>query len=358
MHNILKLLLLFSLVGLFPACSPSDRAEWIRHNDRATQTPSRAASPVSSTLEWTRHNGWSTQTRFSSWSVSMLPTGLFVGFVRPEHRDIHPNQRTAPITKFNIQAGVPFTTLLILKSGYNEPYPVLLSIFLDYEQVSFSLDGQQGTLHYLEIKPGVDMEIPLEVPVKTSGWHDLFVVAFRRPDYHPTDQQERLPPKLAVGGLRTVICAGDCQALAPALPEALIGQGTDAHNSDVAAFPLLPDDNSPPQRRLLLSANTLPGKAFAMELWARNPSNKPRDYLVLPLLDFRQTLFAGSKVLHLRMPPGSELFVPGNIQVPTERGVHELQFISIFDAYRDLEEVTDPTVESVMRSALVVEDRQ
>ena len=326
-HTILRLLSLLCLAGLL-ACSSPEHAEWVRHSD------------------------WSAQTRFVEWS-DVKHRGLGVGFVRPEHRNIHPYQR--PSTHiFHIQEGEPFTTLLVLSVGYSEPYPVLVSVFLDYEQVRFTLDGRQGLLHYLEIKAGVDMEIPLEVPIKRPGWHDLFVVVFRKPDYHPTDPQERLPPKLAVGGRRTVVCAKDCTVSAQTLPKALVGRGTDARNFHAYAFPLFPDDSRPPKQRLLLSAAARPEEMFALELWARNPSDRPKDYVVLPLLDFKQTAYAGSNVLHLRMPPGSELFIPGQIRLPDEEGVHELQFLYIFDPYQNLDEVTDPFVHSVMRSALVV----
>lgn len=334
MRITLRLLPLLGLVGLLFTCSSPDYAEWIRHSE------------------------WSTQTQFVEWPDVEL-RGLGVGFVRPRDRDIPPYQRPST-DEFYIQAGEPFTTLLTLSSAYSEPYPVLVSVFLDYEQVRFTLDGRQGVLHYLEIVPGVDMmQIPLEVPIETSGWHDLFVIAFREPDSHPTDPQERLPPALAVGGRRMVVCAGDCAAPARTLPEAfvgpLVGQGTAARRGTINAFPLLPDDGRPPKRRLLLSATAEPAEPFALELWAMNPSDRLKDYVVLPLLDFRQTPFADSTVLHLRMPSGSELFIPGQIKLPDEEGVHELQFVTIFDAYRALGEVRDPFVQSVMRSALVVE---
>jgi len=324
--------LLFCLVGLVLACSSSGDTEWVRHRE------------------------WSAETQFSRWSDAGH-RGLAVGFVRPEHRDVFPYNR--PSThEFHIQEGESFTILLILATGYDEPYPVLVSVFLDYRQVSFSLDGQQGLLHYLEIEPDVDMEIPLEVPIEASGWHDLFVVVFPEPDFHPIDPEERLPPALAVGGRRTVVCVRDCATSTQKLPDALVGRGNTAHRLNVYAFPVLPGDDRPPNERLLLSTTARPGELFPLELWARNSSERARDYVVLPLLDFRQFYFAGSDVLHLRMPPGSELFVADQLRLPNEEGVHELQFIYIFDAYQALDEVTDPFVQSVMRSAFLVEGEE
>jgi hypothetical protein len=328
MHITLRLLLLLGLAGFLGSCSSPDRIEWVRHDE------------------------WSIQTQFSEWSGGGVYQGIGVGFMRPEDRNTHPYQRSSTY-EFHIQSGEPFTILLLLGTGNDEPYPVVLSVFLDYKQVSYGLDGRQGVLHYLEVMPGVDMEIPLEVPIETPGWHDLFVVAFCEPESHPADPQDRLPPSLGVGGRRTVVCAGDCTMPAWALPDVLVGQVTGVHRTNVNALPLSPDDGRPSKQRLLLSATAEPGEAFPLELWARNPDDQLEDYVVLSVLNFQQIPFAGSEVLHLRMPPESELYVPGQIQLPDEEGMHELQFITIFEPYQPLDEVQDPFVQSIMRSALV-----
>ncbi|RMF28465.1 MAG: hypothetical protein D6759_15785 [Chloroflexi bacterium] len=273
--------------------------------------------------------------------------------MRPEDRNTDPRRR--PSThQFRIQMGNPFTVFLILRTGYREPYPVLVSLFLDYEQVPFALDGRRGLLHYLEIPPDVDMEIPLEVPVKGAGRHDLFIIVFPEPDAHPTDPQKRLPPSFVAGGRRTVICVESCAEPARSLPQAMTAPKADVHRLNVLAFPLLPGHDGPPQRRLLLVTTVEKGEALEVELWARNPGARPRDYVVLPLMDFGQTTFADAPLLHLHLPPHSELFIPGRIPLPREEGVHELQFITIFDPYRDLERVSDPFVNANLRSAIVV----
>ena len=175
MYITLRLLLLLGLAGLLTSCSSPGHIKWVRHDE------------------------WSTQTQFSEWPGGGVSRGMGVGFIRPKDRNTHPYQR--PSThEFHIQPGEPFTTLLLLQTGTDEPYPVVVSVFLDYQQVNYGLDGRQGVLHYLEIIPGVDMEIPLEVPIETPGWHDLFVVAFREPENHTTNPQDRLHPSLGVGG--------------------------------------------------------------------------------------------------------------------------------------------------------------
>jgi hypothetical protein len=335
MSRMFQLVIWLCLMGLLSACSPADYADEV---------------------EWVIHNNWTTATHTSTWE-GVERRGLGVGFMRPEDRAIHPYQRLST-HQFRVQPGQTFATYLLLGMGSNvdEPYPVLVSLFLDYEQVGFYLDGQWGILHYLEIQPGVDMEIPLELPIETPGWHDLFVVVFLGPEYHPTDPHKRLT-SLNLGGRRTVICAGECTISEYALPEPFMGVGNSADRLHVNAFPLLPGDTPPPER-LLMSTTINSGDVMDLELWARNTSERSKNYIVLPLLNFQQIPFAGFKSLYLHMPPGSELFVPGQVQLPEVERVNEFQFITIFDPYRPLADITDPFVQSNLRSAIITSNNQ
>ena len=254
--------------------------------------------------------------------------GLGVGFVLPAFRELHPYHRPQNAL-FHIRQGDSFSVLLILTTGAREPYPVLVSTFLDYQQIRFSLDGQDGLLHYLEIEPGVDMEIPLDVSIETPGWHDLFVVVFSEPEHHPTGVDERLPSSVAGGGRRAVVCVDDCSLSSVPLPDALTGQKTDSTKRPPAAFLLHPDPDRSPGQRLFMSITVKPGEAIPLELWSGNSGDQAEEYVILPVLDHRQITFAGSNVLHLNMPPGNELFLPGEIRAPDKVGIHELHLICI-----------------------------
>lgn len=335
---ILLLLSIFVLGGLIGCASISD--------DNVT-------FPVSSV--WVRHDELSSEVDVTERDISRpgLNTGLGVGFVRPEDRELPPNERPSTYT-FHTQRTEPFSTLLVLNAAAEKPYPVLVSLFVDYKQTSFTLDGRNGLLHYLELEPDLETELPLEVAVREPGWHDVFVVVFPHPEYHPTDHDKRLPPRFGVGGRRTVLCVEQCKLEQQPLPEPRVGERKDISRLRAAAFPLLPGD-APAKRRLLYTTAASPGERLQLELWARNPDDQTEEYVVLPLLDFQQIPFAGSKALALRMPPSSELFVPGHIPLPNEKGIHELQFVYIFEPYRDLNKVTDPFVQSVLRSGIIIE---
>lgn len=307
------------------------------------------------TAGWTKHVVWSSRTRFTEWGPDDKPDGsargLGVGFLRPEDQEVPPLQRTST-HRFDVRAGDRFSTLLVMTSNAPDPYPVLVSVFLDYRQVEFRMDGRQGLLHYVEIPPDVDLETPIEVPIEGAGWHDLFVVVFRSPGQHPEAEGSRVPPHLAVGGRRTVVCSGSCTPVPTAPTDLLTGQPVEGHIMNVWAFALFANDSRPPGHRLLLVSDEVCESQYELELWASNPSEEMRDYLVISLMDYRQVVFDSSSVLHLRMPPASQFFVSGRVLAPLTPGMHEFQFISIADPYRDLDKVSFIFVYSVMRSGI------
>ncbi len=304
------------------------------------------------TTEWVRHDSWSSNVHFADWP-DVNNRSIGVGFLRPEEREIHPYERRSTY-QFEIGASEPFTTDLILSTGKERA--VLVSLFVDYQQTSFSLDGIEGLLHYFVINPDEELEIPLSVNITGEGWHDLFVVVFFEPEKHPTDLEMRLPgSSLHLSGRRTVVCVVDC-IHQPSLPRPITGEDKQVNRLLVNALPLLPGEESP-QQRLLLSTSVKSNTTLDIELWARNSDHVSRDYLVLPMLDFMQVPFTQNDdgLLHLTLPPGHELYLPGQIAIPTIEGTHEFLFIFIFNPYQPLDEVADPFVQSEMRSAIVVE---
>jgi len=321
-----------------------------------------ACSPAAPADGWVRHRQWSTQTEIitlaTTWPDVVRPgLELGVGFVRPEHAHIHPYER--PSTElFELGEGEPLSVLLILSTGHQSPYPVLVSAFLDYTQVVFSLDGKQGLLHYLEIEPGADMHIPIQVPVDEPGWHDFFVTVFPSPEYHPTDPDERLPPSFGAGGRRAVICSGDRAVDGERLPTPLVGEPSAEERFDHEVMPLLPADGRPPNERLLVVTSIPAGQPLDLELWAKNRTTADRQYVIISLVDYHQVPFAGQKWLYLEMPAASELFLPGQLPIPRPDGIYEVQFITVSDPYERIAHTSNPFVTSPMRSAVVVGESQ
>lgn len=342
---IIKKLSLFSIILMLSLLGCTSASE------QSTSLPESA--------DWVRHKQWSDNANIVDLNVSRHSTALLVGFVAPENRYLAPRERPST-AQFDLQKDESFSTLLILGVGGEIPRTLLISVFLDYQQVPFRLDEQLGLLHEVEIDPHQDMEIPLELDVQTSGWHDMFVVVFPDPNSHPTSIEERQFSDFSVGGRRTVLCKENC-TISKELPlfksQIHVGQEAKLSPSDISAWPLIAGDE-PAFERVLFAADADPHEKFSLQLWAGNPSDEERNYVVLPLLNYQSFIFSQEPRVHLQMPPNSELFIPSELVLSAEPQVHELQFITIFDPYQSLQTVDDPFVNSILRSAIVVEQTQ
>jgi hypothetical protein len=311
---------------------------------------------VTTETAWVRHQEWTEKTHFPQWD-GVTHGGLGAGFVQAEHRNTHPYQRPSN-DLFEIGAEEAFESYLILFTAADQeaPMPVLVSVFVDYEQVVFELDGQEGLLHYAEIEPDKVLEIPMKVALASPGWHDLFVVVFPYPEAHPTDPVERVPPSFVVAGRRTVVCVETCEKSSRPFSDRYVGGPVQTPVHAFAyAYPLLPGESQNPFERLLLTHTKQPGEPLDLELWAKNPHDYPMEYAVLPLLNFQQVPFdahVGSTTMLFSLPAQSEMVVPGQLG-PLDSGVHELQVVVIFNPYEHLDRI-DAFVTSDMRAAIIV----
>jgi hypothetical protein len=305
-------------------------------------------------IVWTYHENWSENVRFPEWGIDGQGS-RGVGFLRPEQRDIHPQNRD-PVTKFQTNRHL-FEVELLLSSYKEADSTALVSLFVNYEQVSFSLDGKSGLLHHVVLESNQELEIPLSVPLQNEGWHDLFVAVFYSPEAHPTDAELRLPGSgIHLGGYRTVVCAVSCEKPETALAQ-YMGEPTDGTKFSAIRALLLCLGDEEPQRRLLPMATVEPNVDIAVELWAINRSDEERHYTVIPMYDFLQVPFTenGDNVMLLTMPSNSSLLLPGTIK-GSEEGMHEFFFITLSDPYQNIEDMADPFVKSEMRTGIIVEN--
>lgn len=304
-------------------------------------------------IVWTYHESWSENVHFPEWSVDGQGS-RGVGFLRPEQRDVHPLDRE-PVTQFHTE-GYLFETELLLSSYIERESTALVSLFINYEQVPFVLDGQSGLLHHVVLESNQELEIPLRVSMENEGWHDLFVAVFYSPEAHPTDAESRLPGSgIHLGGYRTVVCVISCEKPEISLAQ-YIGEPADGTRfSAIRALLLSPGDEEP-QRRLLPLANVEPNMDFDVELWAVNRSDEEHNYIVIPVYDFLQVPFTekGDNVMLLTMPSNSSLLLPGTLK-GSEEGMHEFFFITLSDPYQNIEDIADPFVKSEMRTGIIVE---
>jgi hypothetical protein len=139
-----------------------------------------------------RHSTFSEQVKVSQdWGMTQ---GLGIGFVWPEYRDTPPSERPQTLD-VTLEQEQPFAPLVLLHSSTKTI--VLVSVLLDYQQVIFELDGQEGLLHEVVVEPGGDLEIPIKVNIEQPGRHDLIILGFADPYNNSLDVEYRMSGRSA-----------------------------------------------------------------------------------------------------------------------------------------------------------------
>jgi len=304
------------------------------------------------------HPSFSPSVLFTDLPEGMGP-GWGIGFVRPEHLSIFPFDR--PQTEeFRLSAGETFSPYLILGGNFEESMSVLVTVLLDYQQVSFELDGETGILHKLDLPPNVNVNLPMKLTIDQPGAHDLIVIAFADPDDRPLDAETRmlqLHPALA--GRRAVVVVGDNEnPFKVLLPEMVGKPPIPESNSDYlrVAFATLPDGRTdiPPADRQFTVTPVSRNEDFSFQVIAKNEDEEYVEYAMVTFLDFRQVALNETGVLLASFGPGEEATFDGTVHIPDVAGVHELQVVYILDPYQSIlrDEVTAPFVFGSVRVGL------
>lgn len=318
--------------------------------ERRVQTEN--SLPISDVVE---HDSLSQDARFAPEWVNAK--GIGIGFVWPKDRNLPPNER--PQTEeIHLADGEDFNPLLILNS--DQPRTALVSVLLDYKQIEFELDGQEGLLHEVAVEPGIDLELPIEVKVEGEGAHDLIVLAFYDPYNLSLDPDYRISMNPRMVGRRAVVVVGDKNDPFMDLGKPTPGVPVPADitlNLRVAFATAPGEAKTHPSQRQLFIATAQSGQSFDFQVWVSNrEGDLASDYLLLPFLDFHQIRLNELNFILIRLEPDEELYFDTSLQIPEESGIKQLQIVYVFDPYRSVlrEEVRAPFVFASPRIAIEV----
>lgn len=287
-------------------------------------------------------------------------TRLGIGFVWPKDVNTPPTLR--PQTEeVRIKLGKPFNPLLILQSDSTDE--VLVSAFLDYKQVEFVLNGQKDLLHKVEVYPGIDLEIPMSIDITEEGMHDLMVVAFSDPFNKSLDIDFRSSMTPRMVGRRAVVIVGNVDQ--PVLNyNNNITQGVPVPkdvtlNLGVVFTTLSNSPNSHPSNldRQLYVTTARPNQRLDFGIWASNlGGNKTVNLAVILLSNFQQVPINGNDVRLITLDPDYEVTIPTSVNLPSEKGVIQLQLIYILDPGKSIlnNEVSVPIVLASPRIAVKI----
>lgn len=294
------------------------------------------------------HTSFSDEVRFASWGIEKPDvTAIGIGFVQPEHRDIPPLER--PQTEeIRVADGELFLSYLLLSSGQRTT--LLVTALLDYQQVPFSLDGQEGLLHEVTVDPGGDLELPMRLEVGEPGAHDLVVIAFKEPYNRPMDPDYRGRMFQRLVGRRAVIVVGEVEEpVQTPLPDILGSPPPPRVTFGLrVAFATAPTEaETHPSKRFMAFAQGQCNETFPYQLWVSNYHGEtPVDYALVLLQDFHQVQLKGKDMVVVHLKAGHEATIDDSLILPAEPGVHEFQVVYVMDPYRSIlrDEVTTPFV--------------
>jgi hypothetical protein len=302
------------------------------------------------------HHAFSPQTRLGPQWV--IPKGIGVGFVSPAERDTPPDLRSQT-EEFHLEGTKDFETLLILQAPKSTV--VLVTVLLDYKQVSFELDAQLGLLHQVEIKPGGDLEIPIKIRIDTLGIHDLIVIAFADPYNNSLDPSFRSSLDVDLVGRRTQLFVGEDTNIVSQLPEPI--RGTKVPQSatlslGVAFATFQSNEASHPSdlNRQLYVAKGEAGNLFKFQVWASNLNGeKGSDYALVMFKNYHQVPIQTQPLTIINLQSNEEAVINTEVTLSKTPGIDQIQIVYIFDPYKSIlrEEVRASHVFSSPR--LVVE---
>ncbi len=283
-----------------------------------------------------------------------------LGWVRPTDLQTPPFQRPQN-EELRLAPGEPLDLYLILLNQIGKPRTFLVSALLDYKQISFELDGKNGTLHEVIVPSSTEMNLPLRLNLSGNGAHDLILIAFADPYDHPLDPNTRENEQGGITGRRAVIVVGDRDD--PVQRPTPVAFGKDAPTK----LPLLPirigfasapnGQTTHPSERYITFAQVTPGQRFAYQIWATNFGNVDKDtfnYALVGFLDFHQIDLVQDGVTVVQVRSGQEAVLDASVSVPNTKGVHELQVVYVFDPFKSIlrKEVLAPFVLSSLKLGL------
>lgn len=284
--------------------------------------------------------------------------GIGIGFVWPEERNLPPTKRSQTDEIF-LGDRKTFDPLLILTAS--QETTVLVSAILDYQQISFELDGQMGLLHEVNISPGGDFEVPIKIPVNSPGVHDLIVVAFADPYNGSLDPLFRSSLDIDMVGRRTqIISTGEGMAATqgvkvlkgqPVPANIMLGLGV-AFSSKQQG-----DETTHPSALQLYVANGRPDEPYQFNVWASNfDGEMSSEYALIMFKNFHQIDINNQNLMLIDLDPDEEATVGIEVKLSDKPGVDQIQIVYIFDPYKSIlrDEVRAPFVFSSPRLAIEV----
>lgn len=299
--------------------------------------------------------------------INPVPSGVQgqrgLGYVRQEDLGRAPDQRPQN-DEFRLASAGSFSPFLVLLNNTPAPKTLLLTTVLDYRQVSFTLDDQDGLLHLVTIPAESETNIPIRLTIAEPGRHDLYVVAFENPFDVSLDIRDRNDTYGNAFSRRTTVVVGERDAPARTLEVADIGVIPPIKGQPNLHIMFIKRTSGsdaivpPPERELVYTDTVSLGQPYPLQtvVIANHPA-KAGVHVLVPFLNYHQVPLNGKDVLALRLEADEEAVINADLALPDETGIHQLQIVYLIDPYADLlaDDPVYPFVQSSFRIAIVAQ---
>jgi len=263
---------------------------------------------------------------------------LGIGFRRPEEPDVYPLD-TPQHDEFRILENEPLALYLIIPNGNQGPRSLLVTAILDYQQVSFEMNGKEGLLHAVTVPPDSHTNLPFKLKVNGVGAHDVQIICFDNPFNQTLNQDYRMNLRGYVSARRAVVIVGDNNTPVRSLQPSITGKPVPPEVTFDYTVYFASADNPegvhPSQRQLYVGRGQA-GKPYPLQIVLNNVEKEKVTYAVIPLFDFHQININGQNILVWQAAPKEEAIIDTQIVLPDEVGVHQLQLVYLFDPYKSI----------------------
>lgn len=285
------------------------------------------------------HRPLSANAQTHDWGLPVYdPSQIGLGLVKPEDANTNPDD--LPQNDELSLAEGEYLSLYLVLSSPAEQATFLVTALVDYHQTPFTMDGQLGLLHEVDVGLGGDLYVPIQIEINGPGAHDLTFIAFKNPYDRPMDRDLRWTPMFI--GYRTVVIVGnDNRPVAVAQPDA-------TGNPPPAGVDWGPDilfakpgnvHPSHPNGQLNLASHGKPNQVFAYRVWMSNLSwtePKPLTYGLVRFLNYHQIEFKGKDLFVVHLDENQEVLLDDSLTLPAQAGINEVQIVYVYDPYKSL----------------------
>ncbi|HQC12094.1 MAG TPA: hypothetical protein PKY15_01900, partial [Methanoregulaceae archaeon] len=240
-----------------------------------------------------------------------------------------------------IENNEPFEGYYFISNQMYEQNDYLISCFLDYEQVPFSLDGSgPELLHRVYLAPFEEKFFRFDLGRLEPGGHDCEIVALLETENHSLDLQFRRSTDFSYLGSRRVNVYANSTEL-PVInyssPSRIFAQN--CGDGYVINDGLLLT-RTPCVAEGWFTEDVRAGETLVYYVNVASDSKYPVSVALVALLDYTQVPLLEndtSNAIFLNLAAGEKISFPAYVQVPATPGVHELMVLYFPVPYTMLE---------------------